>query len=584
MPTPTFWHIPYQRNPFFTGREDVLTRLHRALRAENTMALSHPQGISGLGGIGKTQTALEYAHRYRTDYDAVFWVRADSVPSLTSSLVELASVLQLPERDEQDQEIIVQAVLRWFHLHPDWLLIYDNIDDLSIAEPFLPKAGPGHLLFTTRAHALGGLAQRLDIQKMEAEIGALLLLRRANLLPLQAALNMANSDDQSNARAISEKLDGLPLALDQAGAYIKEAPCPLPDYLSRYQTRRSDILPVRGQFDQDYPASVATTWSLSFERVSQVNPAAAELLDICAFLAPDAIPEEMITEGAQHLTPSLQAAVIHPLQFDQAIASLLAYSLVGRNADATLTIHRLIQAVLKDAMDEHMQGEWALRTVLAVNEAFPEVEFTTWQQCERYLSHALACATWVEQEQINQEEAARLLYRTGWYLDDRGQYSESERLYKRALAIGEQTWGSDHPRTANIFNNLAQLYHNLGKYLEAEQLTKRALTIQEQKLGGDHPVTLGTLSNLAELYRVQGKDSEAEQLMKRVLAIREQKFGDDQPDTANSLNNLAELYRAQGKYTEAEPLYQRAISICEQRFGDDHPNTAVCLSNLAELY
>jgi hypothetical protein len=134
--------------------------------------------------------------------------------SLTSSLVGLASVLQLPEGNEKDQDIIVQAVLRWLRLHPDWLLIYDSIDDLSIAEPFLPKAGPGHLLFTTRAHALGGLAQLLDVQKMEPDIGSLLLLRRANIIAIEALLDVANPEDQNIARAISEELDRLPLALD----------------------------------------------------------------------------------------------------------------------------------------------------------------------------------------------------------------------------------------------------------------------------------------------------------------------------------------------------------------------------------
>src|SRR2546425_7652318 len=119
----TLWNIPSQRNQFFTGREDLLSQLHHALHTENAVALSHPQGISGLGGIGKTQTALEYAYRYRADYDAVFWVRADSLAELTSSFVELAYLLNVPERNERDQNLIVEAVLRWLHLHGGWLLI-----------------------------------------------------------------------------------------------------------------------------------------------------------------------------------------------------------------------------------------------------------------------------------------------------------------------------------------------------------------------------------------------------------------------------------------------------------------------------
>src|SRR5205823_1560796 len=152
---------------------------------------------------------------------------------------------------------------------------------------------------------------------MDPEVGALLLLRRASLLALQATLNMANPDEQRLAQAISQELDGLPLALDQAGAYIKETPCPLPDYLVLYQTRRSDILRIRGSFDQDYPSSVATTWSLSFEKISQALPAASELLNFGAFLAPDAIPEDLLVTGSAHLGDILATVVTHPLQFDQ---------------------------------------------------------------------------------------------------------------------------------------------------------------------------------------------------------------------------------------------------------------------------
>jgi tetratricopeptide (TPR) repeat protein len=588
MPTSntlTLWHIPYQRNPYFTGREDVLSQLHRTLHAENTVALSHPQGISGLGGIGKTQTALEYAYRHRAEYDAVFWVRADSVTALTSSLVELARALKLPERYEQDQEIIIQAVLRWFRLHTNWLLIYDNIDDLSIAESFLPKAGAGHLLFTTRAYALSGLAQRLDIQKMEPEIGALLILRRASLLALEAALNMANPDDQSTAHAISQELDGLPLALDQAGAYVKEAPCPLSDYLYHYQTRRSDILRRRGQFDQDYPASVATTWSLSFEKVREANPASAELLHFCAFLAPDAIPEAIVIQGAAHLPPTLQDAVVHPVQFDRATATLLAYSLLRRNANETLNVHRLVQMVLRDDMPGEVKHQWKQQAVLTVNTAGPNVEdLTQWNICEQWVPHALVCAIWIDEEHISSPEAIHLLNEAGYYLNKRARHGEAEPLYRRALSIREQELGSDHPDTATGLNNLASLYSMEGKYTEAEPLYWRALAIRERLLGANHPSTATSLNNLASLYKAQGKYSEAEQLVKRTLLIREEQLGADHPETALSVNNLAVLYDTQGKYVEAEPLYRRALAIRERQLGADHPDTASSLNNLAIFY
>jgi len=604
--TPTIWHVPYQRNPFFTGREDVLNQLHQTLHAETTVALSHPQGIGGLGGIGKTQTALEYAYRYRAEYAAIFWVRADSRPALTSSLVELAHVLELPERHEQDQEILVQAVLRWFRLHPDWLLIYDNIDNLSIAEPFLPKAGTGHLLFTTRAHAFGELAQRVEIQQMEPEIGALLLLRRASLLAIQATLNLANPDDQSIARAISQELDGLPLALDQAGAYIKEVPCPLPDYLGRYQTRRSDLLRERGSFDQGYPASVATTWSLSFEKIRQTIPASAELLNFCAFLAPDAIPEKMLMRGAPHLPPILQEALAHPVQFDLVTAALLGYSLLHRNMNETLDIHRLVQIVVRDNIPAKKQSRWSQvqmvfhkqtsvtiqtqkdwkqRAVQVVNVATPDMQdIDQWNDCEQWVPHAQVCATWIEQEHMTFPEAAHLLNEAGYYLDIRARYAEGEPLFVRALSISEQELGAMHPDTASSLNALALLYDHQGKYEQAEPLYVRALSICEQQLGPLHPNTAIGLNELAVLYYSQRKYERAEPLFVQALSISEQQLGPQHSETATRLNNLAELYRAQGKYAQAEPLYERALAIREQQLGTQHPDTAQSLNNLASLY
>ena len=166
------WNIPYQRNEFFTGREDVLTHLHHELQARNTAALTQPQGISGLGGIGKTQTAVEYAYRYREEYQAIFWVRADSSSALMIDFVSIADQLQLPERTLSDQRLIVEAVQRWLLINPGWLLIFDNVEQMTTVDMFLPKSGRGHVLLTTRAQGLGGIAQRVEIEQMQPEIGA----------------------------------------------------------------------------------------------------------------------------------------------------------------------------------------------------------------------------------------------------------------------------------------------------------------------------------------------------------------------------------------------------------------------------
>jgi len=588
MSTGEIWHVPYQRNRFFTGRDDELNHLHRALLAEHTVALSHPQGISGLGGIGKTQTALEYAYRYQSDYSAVFWVNASSLTALTSDLVQLANVLDLPERQARDEAMIVEAVLRWFRLHTGWLLIYDNIDDLSIADHLLPKAGPGHILFTTRAHAFGEIAQRVAIQQMEPDIGALLLLRRAEIIAPEALLEWARSDEQQMARLISQEVDGLPLALDQAGAYIKETPCLLSEYLPLYRTRRSTILQERGhsiQVIQDYPASVATTWSLSFGRVQQANPAAAELLNACAFLAPNAIPEELLISGASHLGDVLAPVVRDPIQLDQVCKDALRYSLLQRRDDETLVVHRLVQAVLQDNLPSPIQADWKQRVVLAVNMASPDVrDIKQWSACERWVPHALVGATWIDQEQMSRPEATGLLNRAGYYLLDRARYREAEPLHVQALKIVEKQLGAMHPDTATGLNNLAALYRAQGRYEEAEPLFMRALAICEAQLGAMHPDTASSLNNLAALYEHQGKYEKAEPLYQRALSIREQQLGETHPDTAMSQSNLASLYRSQGRYKEAEPLFLQSLTIREQQLGVMHLDTASSLSNLAVLY
>jgi tetratricopeptide (TPR) repeat protein/DNA-binding XRE family transcriptional regulator len=577
------WNVPYRRNPFFTGRQHILSHLHTLLHTDNKAALMQVQAISGLGGIGKTQTAVEYAYRFRDDYQAILWVRAETRSTLMADLVSIADLLDLAEKDEQDQERIVQATKRWLQNNTNWLLILDNAEDLSIVEDVLPTESSGHVIVTTRTQSTGIFAQRIDLERMEAEEGALFLLRRAKMIAPDAPLEA--SAYAVYAKQISELLDGLPLALDQAGAYIEETECSLQDYLDRYQMRRAALLERRGRLHMDHPDSVNTTLSLSLEKVEHANPAAIELLKFCAFLEPDAIPEEIITDGALELGPILASVAQDPFMLDAAIADLRRYSLLRRNPDLkTLTVHRLVQAVLKDGLEERTRLQWIERGIRAANRVFPEGEFTTWQRCQRCLPQVQTLAVVIEEYNLSLQEAAQLLNKAGWYLVGRALYAQAEPLLQRALTIRERVLGLEHPDTASTLNNLAVLYFYQGRYEQAEQLLLRALVVREHVLGSEHPDIANTLDTMALVYYYQGRYVEAEPLYQHALVIEENTLGPEHLDTGATLNNLALLYQAQGRYAEAEPLYQRVLEIHRKTLGSEHPYTAIALDNLAKLY
>jgi tetratricopeptide (TPR) repeat protein len=581
-----FWNVPYRQNPFFTGREDILTRLHEALRSDKIATSMQPYALTGLGGVGKTQTAIEYANRYRSKYHAVLWVRADSREVLTSDFATLAALLRLSERNERDLSRTIAAIKQWLTAITRWLLILDNADDLQLIKDVIPSPLRGHVLLTTRTNVTGTLAHAIEVDTMEAGEGAYFLLRRAKMVALDASQDNAPGEvDYSQARAISQALGGLPLALDQAGAYIEETKCSLSDYLNLYQTRRERLLEWRGDLALDHPEPVATTWSLSFEKIRQANPVATELLKVCAFLAPDAIPEEIITEGASDLGPFLQHIAADPFKLNVVMKELLKFSLIRRNPKSkTLTIHRLVQAVKKDRMDENAQRQCAERVVMAVNRVFPDAEFSTWPLCQRYLAQAQACALLIKQWGMKFAEATRLLDRVGRYLYQRASYAEAESFYQQALEIREQVPGPEHPDVATTLSNLASLYWDQSRYALAEPLLLRSLSIREQALGRDHPDVATSLNALGLLYKAQDRYAQAVPIFLRALSIRERVLGPEHPDVAGTLNDLAMLYYNEDEYAQAEPLFIRALSIRDRVLGPEHPDVAGSLNYLAALY
>jgi tetratricopeptide (TPR) repeat protein/nucleoside phosphorylase len=592
---PGVWNVPYLRNPHFTGRDELLDQLTQRLAPETRgpgstarrAALTQPQAIKGLGGIGKTQIAVEYAYRSHDldRYAHTLWVNAESEGALLINFITLADLLpSFQEKGEKDQRKLVEAIKRWLEQCPDpWLLIFDNADDVTLVTDYLPKQGLGSILLTTRTHAVGSLATSIEVETMGLIEGTHLLLRRAQ------RLENASDEEINRAGDIVVALDHFPLALDQAGAYLEETQCSLGDYLEVYQNHRKTLLALRGKQAVDYPDSVATTWSLSFQKVQQADPAAAELLQLCAFLAPDRIPEELIKDGAGYWPLSLQQAAKDLLAFQQMIGELLKFSLVKRLAEEhMLSIHTLVQAVQVDMMEPERRPQWAERVVRAVNEVFPRKpkDVGVWQECRRYLSQAQACDALIKQYMLPLIEGADLLHRVGFYLAEQALYDRAEPLYQHSLSIYERQRGPDHPLVASTLNNLALLYREEGKYEEAKIYLDRSLGIREQRLSDlaqSYGDTAQSLSNKASVYQRQGNYAEAESLYKKALGFNQLVYGQDHSEVATVMNNLAGLYELQGRYPEAEPLYRQALSIWKRQSEPDPLLVATSLNNLAGL-
>jgi len=571
------FNIPPE-NPFFTGREDVLEGL------KATLARSGIAALTGLGGVGKTQTAAHYAHRHGDEYPWVLWVRAETLETLFSDLSQLAARLELPEREAREQSMVLDAVKRWLDEQERWLLVLDNVEDYGIVRDLTQKANLNshHIIVTAQRQVIPAV-ERQRVNPMDRDHGALLLLHRANTLRAGAPLSSLDSSTVTVACEISDEVGGLPLALDQAGAYIDETASSLRGYLDLLRKHGDKLLDRRGELDFDH-RSVAKTFIASFEKLQKLNAAAAELLEATAFLPPDAIPEEIFSDGAAEFGPELSGAASDPLKWNDAIGATLRYSLLERDPDKKLlAVHRMVQAVLKSRMNDEERNQRAGQVLRAVNAAFPLVEFETWPSCERLVPSAQACAGLIEDYGLVDPAGARLLNQAGCYLDDRARYSEAEPLYRRALAIDEKVYGPDHPEVATYLNNLALLLKDTNRLAEAEPLMRRALAIDEKALGPDHPSVAIRLNNLARLLKDTNRLDEAEPLMRRALDTDKKALGPDHPDVARDLNNLAQLLKATNRLAEAEPLMRRVVTIVEKAYGQGHPKVATSLNNLAGL-
>jgi len=557
---PEVWNVP-PRNPNFTGRRVDLTRIRQQL-TEHPAVTVH--ALHGMGGIGKTQTAIEYAYRYAAEYDLVWWVNAEQAAVAGDQLARLARELGLPPLP--DAEAAREALRRVLRGRDRWLLIFDNAEDAQQIRSLLP-GGAGHVLITTRRSGFRALGGVLDLDTLDRSEAIALLRRRAPGM----------TGDQ--AGQLAGRLGSLPLALDQAAAYLDRTGMPPPEYLRLLDTRSADMH-SRG-YGSGHPGTVATVWSVSLDRLQATVPAAVQILELCAWLAPDPIPLDLFTGHSDLLPEPVATVAADPVAFNDTVAALTDYSL-ARRAGATVIVHRLVQEVTRYRSTRQPAAGPArpLETVLALLRA--DLPGDTWGAYEswprwRALLPSVLAATG-HPETPDEGPAAWLLAQAGDYLRSQGRDTEALPLHQRALRMDEAALGPDHPDVATDLNHVGWTLANLGRYAEALPLHQRALHVHEAALGPDHPEVALDLHFVGRALSGLGRYAEVLPLQERALRIREAALGPGHLYVAADLNGVAGALRGLGRHTEALPLHQQALRVQEAAFGPDDPNVAIALA------
>jgi tetratricopeptide (TPR) repeat protein len=564
--------LPYASlGRLFKGREALLRRLHESLTrgADGGLAVV-ATALYGLGGIGKTRAAVEYAWAYHEDYTAVLFAQAASSEELRRNLASLGGPLLLPERETAEEEVRLNAVLAWLAANPGWLLILDNLDDpaaLAEVDRLMGRLAGGHVLLTSRNDRFARQVEALELDVLTPDAAAAFLLEATEGRRDKAA------DDDAAARELAEELGRLALALEQAAATIEKLRCSFRRYLEIWRGTRERVVGWARPEITGYHNAVAAAWQTS---VDQLSEAGRHLLERLAFLAPDPVPMFLLDVAVPGAEPEDQ---------QDALADLAAVSLAAPEAEGErFVVHRLVQDVTRRSLDTATSQRRVTEALGWVNAAFegnPQ-DVRTWPRLDPLAPHAQAVACHADAAGIL-EPTARLMNQLGLLFGTKALFAEAEPLIRRAVAIEEKSFGPDHHNIARNLNNLGQLLLATNRVAEAEPLIRRALAIDEKSFEPDHPNIARNLANLGQLLLATNRLTEAEPLYRRALTISEKSFGPDHPNVAAGLNNLAELLRETNRHAEAEPLMRRALTIDGASFGTDHPTVAIRLNNLAGL-
>ncbi|KAN0075779.1 HET domain containing protein [Elaphomyces granulatus] len=577
----TFGLSDFPEIEHFVAREEELAEIHRTLHRDGSR---RTVVLHGLGGIGKTQLTVAYAKRHRDDYSAVFWLNIKDEDSLKQSFAKAAkqilrehpSASRLSSVDiKENFDEVIDAVKEWLSLSNNtrWLMIYDNYDNpklLGNTDPaavdirrFLPESHQGSVIITTRSSEVK-IGHRIQIRKLEDV--------RDSVRILSDASRREGLMDDPDAVMLAKELDGLPLALVTAGAYLDQTAISFSDYLRLYKESWMRLLKTSPELNSYEDRTLYSTWQLSFDHVKRRNELSAKLLRLWAYFDNQDVWFELLQHGDSEDPEWIHELTKDELSFNEAVRVLSDHGLVEvdmssqeRIESRGYSIHGCVHSWTVYVLNQKWDYDLAKLALKFVGSHIPMKESAKWSLTQRrLLQHAARCSHAV--------------------LNCMDKLDEAEKMYQRALQGNEKALGPDHTSTLLTVNNLGLLYADQGKLDEAEKMYQRVLQGTEKASGPDHTLTLYTVNNLGLLYADQGKLEGAEKMYQRVLQGTEKALGPDHTLTLNTVNNLGILYADQGKLDEAEKMYQRALQGTEKVLGPDHTSTLDTVSNLGRLY
>ncbi|KAI4287728.1 MAG: hypothetical protein L6R35_003007 [Caloplaca aegaea] len=560
----------------FVARDAEMEKMEERLLPTKAPDQQKIYVLHGLGGIGKTQLAIAYARNHQDTYSAIVWVNGRSRDTVVQSLAAFgrrASVAGVSQsttgmtQQAPDMNAEADAVLRWLGLGKNsrWLMIFDNVDrDVPNDEDgqaynvrsFLPAADHGSILITTRLPSLGELGKSIEVTRLGND-------QALELLSDRSGLHRSLSD----MNKLFERLGNLPLALVQAGTYMRETQTSCSKYLDLYQKSWTDLVAETPRLRDYENGSIQTTWIISYNRIRHSNPTAGKLLQRWAYLARQDVWYELFLPGSAVCLECewLQKLAQSEIGFKSVIRSLLAYSLIeAQQHTESYSIHPVVHDWCAETISD---GNDDLKTIALtiVGEAVPEYSKTAyWLFQQRLLPHVDRCLRQIGDSDLHSRlgdvKACTIFHNLGILYHDQGKSAEAEKMYQWALDGKEKAWGNpNHPSTLDTVNNLGNLYHRQDKYTEAEEMYQRALDGYTKALGPNHPSTLETTHNLGTLYYRQGNFTGAEKAYQRALDGYTKALGPNCPSIFKTVNNLGVLYTKQGKFTEAKKMYERAL-------------------------